>query len=343
MSVGTDRDDLQFCFRSVHLFHSLYLVTFASGVVFVTAVTLLPTYTDLPDPSGALVGPLVSALAIARAAAIRPVSWTGDRYDERTILLASLATSTAVDLVFVVIDTSPGFVAACLLQGLGIVGVGLLGLALVSELAPQASAPTSSGRTTAGGWAGIGGSLGAGVLYQWGGFGAVFGLPAIMLALASPGVGRFVDPDHGSVEGFASTDIARSRRSLTTTSLRARYAVAVTLVRDWVPIHVGVSIARGGLVATAVVVGTVVAAETFTTVLGRPRTGRLADRHGRAAFVALGGTTYGPVALAVPFAPAVSGALPPGRGLSLPFGVELAPAVLSSLDRTRFESGRQLP
>jgi len=130
------------------------------------------------------------------------------------------------------------------------------------------------------------------------------------------------------IEGFAFTDIALSRRILTTTSLRARYAVAVTLVRDWVPIHVGVSIARGGLVATAVVVGTVVAAETFTTVLGRPRTGRLADRHGRAAFVALGGTTYGPVALAVPFAPAVSGALPPGRGLSLPFGVKLAPAML---------------
>ena len=39
--------------------------------------------------------------------------------------------------MFVVIDTSPGFVAARLLQALGILGVGLLEPALVSELVSQ--------------------------------------------------------------------------------------------------------------------------------------------------------------------------------------------------------------
>jgi len=162
--------------------------------------------------------------------------------------------------------------------------------------------------------AGIAGTLGAGALYEIGGFEAVFGLLAVMLTLALLGVGRFVDADDTTVEGFAFTDIAFTRRILTMTSFRAQYAVAVTLVRNWIPIYVGVAVARGGLAASAVAVGMVVAAEKFTNMLGQPRTGRLADRYGRAAFVAFGGTMYGLVALPV--------------SLSLPFGVELTSAVL---------------
>jgi MFS family permease len=314
-----DHDDLQY--------YSLYLVTFAGSFGFITVVTLLPTYIDLLNPSGALVGLFVSILAIARAVGLVPIAWAGDRYDKRTLLLVSLAVSVVAYVAFTFIETSYGFLGARVLQGLGIVGTGLLGLALVSELAPEGKRANVIGKYN--GWrmaAGILGTLGAGALYELGGFDAVFGLLAILLVLAFVGVERFVAPDETSVEGFAFTGLALNRRIATMTSFRAQYAVSVTLVRNWVPIYVGVSVARGGLAASVVVVGLVVAAEKFTNMLGQPRTGRLSDRYGRAAFVAFGGMTYGLVALAIPFASLLGG--PFSFSLDLPLGVVLTPALV---------------
>ncbi|MDX1746330.1 MAG: MFS transporter, partial [Halobacteriales archaeon] len=274
--------------------YSLYLVTFASSFGFITVMTLLPAYINLLNPSGALVGVFVSAIAIARAVAILPLSWAGDRYDKRSLLLVSLAVSIGAYLLFAVITTSYGFIGARLLQGLGMVGTGLLGLALVSELAPVDQRANVIGKYNV--WrmaAGIVGTLGAGALYELAGFEAVFGLLAVLLAVTLLAVGRFVDPDETTVEGFAFFDLALNRRLITMTSFRAQYAVGVTLVRNWVPIYVGVSVARGGLAASALVVGMVLAAEKFTNMLCQPWTGRLADRHGRAVFVIIGGTLYG--------------------------------------------------
>lgn len=313
--------------RDTLQYYSLYLVSFASSFGFITVVTLLPTYIDLLNPSGALVGLFVSALAIARAVGLVPIAWAGDRYDKRTMLLVSLAVSVLAYVAFAFIETSYGFLGARVLQGLGIVGTGLLGLALVSELAPDGNRANVIGKYN--GWrmaAGILGTLGAAALYQLAGFGAVFGLLAVLLVLSFVGVGRFVPPDETTVSGFAFTGLALNRRIATITSFRAQYAVSVTLVRNWVPIYVGVSAARGGLAASALAVGTVVAAEKFTNMLGQPRTGRLSDRYGRAAFVAVGGTMYGLVALVIPFAP-VLGA-PFSFAVDLPLGLVLTPSLL---------------
>ncbi|MDZ7702044.1 MAG: MFS transporter [Halobacteriales archaeon] len=301
----------------------LYFTQFAGSLGFITLVTLLPTYIDLLDPSGTLIGLFVTSLALARAAAIVPIGWAGDRYDKRTVLLAALAVSAVSYAAFAFVSTSAGFVGARLLQGLGIAGTGLLALALVGEIAPTGERANAIGKYNA--WrmaAGIIGTLGAGALYQLSGFAAVFGLLAALLAAAFVAVYRRVEPDETSIEGFAFTALALNRRLLTVTSFRIQYAVAVTLVRNWVPIYVGVSAARGGLGQAAVVVGAVVAAEKFANMLGQPRAGRLSDRFGRARFVLLGGGVYGLVALLVPFAPAI------GTALGLPgelFGYALAP------------------
>jgi MFS family permease len=93
------------------------------------------------------------------------------------------------------------------------------------------------------------------------------------------------------------------------TSFRAQYAVSVTLVRNWMPIFVGLSVARGGLALTATAVGVVVAAENFTDMLCQPVTGRLSDRYGRGLFVGVGGGIYGLLALAFPLVPAAGAVL----------------------------------
>ncbi len=210
-----------------------------------------------------------------------------------------------------------------LLQGLGLAGTGLLGLALVGEIAPTGERANAIGRYNAYRMAaGIAGTLGAGALYQATGFTAVFGLLAALMAAAFVAVWLGLEPDETEIKGFAYSALALNRRLLTVASFRVQYSVAVTLVRNWVPIFVGVSAAKGGLGQAALLVGVVVAAEKFTNMLGQPRMGRLSDRFGRGRFVMLGGATYGLVALAVPFAPAVGGAL--GLPTSL-FGHALAP------------------
>lgn len=155
--------------------------------------------------------------------------------------------------------------------------------------------------------AGIAGTIGVGALYTFTGFDVVFGLLAGLLVLAALGVWLFIDTDATQVTGFAFTDFALNRRLMTLTSFRAQYAVAVSLVRKWVPIFVGISAAQGGLGYGSIVVGAVLAAEKFTNMLCQPLTGRLSDRQGRALFVFVGGGAYGLTALVFPFVTAVRG------------------------------------
>jgi MFS family permease len=322
---------------------SLYFTRFASTFGGVTLVTLLPTYIDLLDPSGIVLGLFISSLGIARIVAVVPLGWAGDRFDKRALLLGSLLASIVAYLAFSLVSTSAGFIAVRLLQGLSGVGIGLLGLALIGELAPADGRGAVIG--TSNSWrmaAGILGTLGAGALYEFYGFETVFGVLAGLFALAVVGVWRFVDPDETTVEGIAFAELAVNRRILTLTSFRAQYAVAVVLVRNWIPIFVGVAAAKGGLGLSAIAVGVVVAAEKFTNMLCQPHTGRLSDRYGRALFVAVGGSAYGLIALGVPFADEAAAALglaasiPPLGGLSpvLPL-VVLANALLGVADSFR--------
>jgi len=310
-----DRDELQF--------GSLYVTRFAGSFGHITVLTLLPTYINLLDPSGVEIGLFVTALGLARFVGIVPLGWAGDRYDKRTLLVGSLLLSIAAYLLFPFVDSALGFIAARVLQGFGTLGVGLLGLALVGDLAGGGERANRIGKYNAARMAaGVGGTLGAGALYDLYGFGPIFGLLAGLLALATVGVVLFIGPDETTVEGFAFTDLALNRRILTMTSFRAQYAVGVTLVRNWIPIFVGVSVARGGLGLSASLVGVAIAAEKFTNMLCQPYTGRLSDRYGRALFVFTGGGAYGLVALAVPFAAVI------GDGVGLgPLSVPLFGAI----------------
>ncbi|MFC7018333.1 MULTISPECIES: MFS transporter [Haloarcula] len=298
--------------------YALYLTRFANAFGFVTLLTLLPTYIDLLDPQGFVLGMFATGLTLAQTGAVVPVSYLGDRFDKRLILLGGLGLATVVYGLFPLVGSSWEFVFVRGLQGVAFTVASLLSLALVGQLARETERGTTIG--TANAWrfaAAIGGSLSAGLLYDQFGFDAVFGLLMVITGVAFLAVWRWVDPDETTTEGFAFADLAMNRRILTITSFRAQYAVAVTLVRTWVPIFAGVAAARGGLgfnaaVNGATAVAVVLAAEKFTNMLAQPYMGRLSDRFGRARFVFAGGLCYGLVALVVPFTPAI------GRALSLP-------------------------
>ena len=298
-------------------FGSLYFTKFATSFGKITLLTLLPTYIDLLNPSGIAIGLFIAAISIARSIGVVPLGWAGDRYDKRTLFLVALVVSLVAYLLFILVESSLGFIAVRVLQGFGLLGTGLIGLALVGELASKDSRANVIGKYNSFRFAaGIAGTLGAGALYDLYGFTPVFGLLAGLLAIATVSVWLFVDPDETSVQRFAFTDLALNDRIITISSFRAQYAVAVMLVRQWVPILVGVSAARGGLGMTAFVVGVVIAAEKFPNMLLQPHTGRLSDRYGRALFVFMGGSAYGLTALVFPFTPALGEWL--GLGMTIP-------------------------
>jgi MFS family permease len=295
-----------------HRFYPLYLTRFAASLGYIILLTLLPNYIEQLGATGLLAGLFVTALGVGRTVAIVPVGWAADRFDKRSVLLASLGVSTAAYAMFAVVDTSIGFVVARTLQGLGLVGTGLVSLAMVGDLAGTTDRGRQIGKYNA--WrmaAGILGSIGAGVLFDLVGFPPIFVAVVAIFALAIVAIWAVVPPDDTRVRGFPFSDLAVNERILTVTSFRAQYAVAVTLVRNWVPIFAGLSVARGGLALSGLAVGTVVAAEKFTNMLGQPITGRISDRYGRGLFVAIGGAAYGLVALAIPAAALVGSVLPP--------------------------------
>jgi MFS family permease len=280
------------------------LTRFAASLGFIVLLTLLPTYIEELGATGVVAGLFVTALGVGRTVAIIPVGWAADRFDKRLVLLLSLALSTIAYALFAVVETSIGFIFARTLQGLGIVGTGMVSLALVGDIAAGDDRARQIGKFNS--WrmaAGIIGSLGAGVLYDYFGFRPIFVALVRLFVLTIIAVWVYVPSDDSRVYGFAFFDLAVNERILTVTSFRAQYAVSVTLVRNWVPIFAGLSVARGGLAMSGFAVGAVVAAEKFTNMLCQPLTGRISDRYGRGLFVAVGGGAYGLVALLIPLAP----------------------------------------
>ena len=177
---------------------------FAGSFDFTTVLTLLPTYIDALGATGLTIGLFITALELARTVGIVPLSWAGDRYSKRTILIVGLLLSVAAYLTFASVTTIEGFLAARTLQGLGLTGTGLLSLALVGDLAPNDQRANYIGKYNAFRMAaGIAGSLGAGILYAVTGFDILFGLLTLLLVLATLGVWLFIDPDETQVTSFS--------------------------------------------------------------------------------------------------------------------------------------------
>lgn len=299
-------------------FYALYYTRFASGFGFVTLLTLLPTYINLFDPSGIVIGLFTSAVTIAQTLSIVPLAWSGDRYDKRTVLLAGVGLGVVAYALFAVVASSLGFIGVRALQGVVLTATGLMSLALVGQLAPADQRANRIG--TANAWrlaAGILGALVAGALYEQAGFTAIYAVIVTLLFGSVVAVILFVERDQTRIEGIPFTDLAVNRRILTVSSFRVQYAFAVTLVRTWVPIYAGVTAASGGLAYGATAVSIVIVAERLTNMLCQPYTGALSDRVGRAVFVVGGGTAYGLIALVVPFTPDIGSAL--GTAVTLPF------------------------
>ena len=307
MNVALDDDRLQF--------PVLYLTRFATGFGFVTLLTLLPEYVNLYEPSGLMLGLFTAAFAMAQTVAVVPIAYLGDAGDKRNVLVGVLGLGLLSYVAFAALDVFTGgewaFVGVRALQGAAVTGSGLLSLALVGDRSPAGETAAYIGRANA--WrflASIFGAFVSASIYDAYGFGMVYAVIVALLAVAMASVVFVMRPDTTRVDGFPFKDLALNSRILTLASFRGLYAVAVTLVRTWVPLYAGVEAAQGGLAYGATAVAVVLTAEKFTNMLCQPVTGRLSDRVGRAMFVAAGGAAYGFVALVVPFAPAIGGVLP---------------------------------
>ncbi|MDG5776519.1 MFS transporter [Haloarculaceae archaeon H-GB2-1] len=311
-------------------FYSLYLTRFVDNLGYVAILTLLPAYINLLDPSGVAIGVFVSALGIGRTVAGVPLGWAADRYDKRALLLGSLVVSALAFVVYGLVETTTGLIVARTIQGLGSVGAGMVALALVGELAPETERANYIGKFNA--WrlaAGIVGTLGVGAVFEYTGFTPIFAVLIALGLLAMAGIWWSIDADETTVEGIAYFDLAVNRRILTISSFRVQYAVAMTLVQTWIPIYVGVTVAKGGLGLASIAVGAVLAAEKVTNMLFQPYTGGLSDRYGRALFIFVGGGVYGLVALVIPFTPAL-GVLAP-LTLTIPLFGTLPPVFFVAL------------
>lgn len=340
-----NRDTLQF--------YSLYLTRFAGGFGAITLVTLLGKYINVLDPSavtvlgvtlgaGFVIGMFTTGFTLAQTVAVVPLAWAGDRFDKRYVLLGTLVLGGVAYALFPLVDSSLSFVLARALQGVAVTGASLMSLALVGELADAGTRANYIGKSNAAAFAAsIVGSISAGLLYDALGFSPIFSVIVVLLSVATVGVWFFLGPDETTVYGFPFSGLALNRRILTIATFRAQYAVAVTLVRTWVPIYAGVAegtsaarrtesgdvaAASGGLAYGGLAVSVTVVAEKFTNMLFQPTMGAYSDRYGRAAFVFVGGGCYGLVALCVPFSPAIGAAL--GLPEAFPLLGALSPAFL---------------
>lgn len=291
-------------------FFALYLVRFAGRFGYSTLIVLLPYYVNRLHASGLTTGLFYSGFTAAQFLAVVPLAWAGDRYDKRVVLGGCLAVGAVVYALFTQVVSPATLVGIRALQGIVVVGIGLLTLAFVGELASKETRANVIGKSNAARFAAaIAGSLTAGVVYQHSGFALVFWPLVALYVVTFLAVVFVLEPDETTIRGIPFTGLAFNRRIRTLSVFRAQYSVAVTLVRTWVPLFAGVVAARGGLEMVPIAVTLVITAEKLANLVLQPTIGSLSDRYGRALFVFVGGGTYGIVALAVPFTPAVGTAL----------------------------------
>ena len=324
-------------------FYALYLTRFAGGFGVVTLLTLLPKFIDYLEPTavtvlgfslsaGFVIGMYTTGFTLAQTVAVVPLAWAGDRFDKRLVLVGSMGLGVVAYALFPLADLSLSFILARGLQGVAVTGAGLMSLALVGEIADTGTRANKIGKANASRFAAsIIGAATAGGLYDYFGadgdaFTPIFALITAILAVATLLAWLSLSPDETRIHGFPFSDLAFNRRIISLTSFRAQYAVAVTLVRTWVPIYAGVTAASGGLGYGALAVSLTIIAEKFCNMVLQPHTGRISDGYGRALFIFFGGGLYGLVALAVPFSPAIGTAL--GLPTALPFLGPLTPAFL---------------
>lgn len=314
-------------------FWSLYLSRFATGFGFATLAVLIPTYIRVLQASEFMGGLFITGLTLAQTVVVIPLAWAGDRHDKKKVLLAVLGLSVIAYVAFANVQPIGGFVATAAaslfglelstnvadstafigvraLQGAAVTGSGLMTLSLVGELADHGERANSIGKANSVRFlASILGMIIAGGLYQFVGFTPIYTLIVVSFALGIAGVWIYLPADETRRYGNPFAGLALNKRIITLTSFRAQYAVAVTVVRSWVAIFVGVSAASGGLGYAELAVSFVLVAEKLTNMLCQPFTGRLSDGYGRSLFVFAGGGAYGLVALAVPFTPAIGAAI----------------------------------
>ena len=292
-------------------FLTLYLSRFAGGFGTIALIVVLPKIASDLGITGVAFGALYTAYTLAQTAAVVPLAWIGDRYDKRLVLVGTLALGVVTYAAFAFTASETALLGVRALQGVVFTGMGLMTLGLVGELATPDERANRIGKANAASFgASIVGGLSAGFLYDFFGDGRELFLAITALYVATFGAtALLLSADETRVEGFPFTDLAVNRRIVTLTSFRAQYAVAVTLVRNWVPVFAGVAAASGGLAMPAFAVSVITVSEKATNMVLQPFTGRLSDATGRSLFVFAGGGAYGLVAVLVPFTPAVGSAL----------------------------------
>jgi len=263
---------------------ALYLTRFAEGFGFITLLTLLPTYINALDPrattvlgvsisAGFIIGMYTTGFTLAQTVAVVPLAWAGDRFDKRRVLLGALGVGAGVYALFPVVDSSASFVLIRALQGLVVTGASLMTLSLVGQVAAVGTRADRIGKANAASFgASIVGSLSAGAIYDAVGFGPIFAVIAVLMILAWVVVWGGLDPDDTRVEGMPFTDLAVNRKIVSITAFRVQYAFAVTMVRTWIPIYAGTSMAAGGLAVGATAVAVTVTVEKATNMVGRTAT-----------------------------------------------------------------------
>ena len=319
-------------------FWALYLTRFAEGFGFITLITLLGPYINTLDPqattvlgvtvsAGFIIGMYTTGFTLAQTAAVVPLAWAGDRFDKRTVLLVVLGVGAGVYALFPLVDSSASFIAIRALQGVVVTGAGLMTLSLVGQIADVGTRADKIGKANAASFAAsIVGSLSAGAVYDAFGFGPIFTVISLLMILAWIVTWAVLDDDDTRVEGFPFSDLAVNRKILTISTFRVQYAFAVTMVRTWIPIYAGTSMASGGLGVAGIAIAITVTAEKATNMVGQLFTGRLSDGYGRSLFVFAGGGAYGVIAVLIPLAPAAGVAL--GADVTLPILGDLPPAYL---------------
>ncbi|MFC7070326.1 MFS transporter [Halobaculum lipolyticum] len=292
-------------------FWTLYLSRFAGGFGSISLIILFPKLAADLGIEGVGAGLFYTVYTLAQTVMVVPLAWAGDRYDKRLVLLGTLGVGVATYGAFAFAVTEPQLLAVRAAQGIVFTGMGLMTLGLVGELATHGTRANRIGRANAAAFAAsIVGGLSAGFLYDYfGGAREVFLIISGLYVLTFGATALLLSADDTRIEGFPFSDLAVNRRILTLTSFRAQYAVAVTLVRNWIPFFAGYAAINGGLAYPAFAVAVITVSEKFTNMIFQPFTGRLSDSAGRALFVFAGGGAYGVVALAVPFTPRIGAAL----------------------------------
>lgn len=299
---------------------TIFVDTFICGII----VPVLPLYTKTLGLSSFQLGMIFSAYSAALLLLSIPLGVISDRLGRKNIMIFGMVALTVTTIAFTQARTFPALFLIRLLQGVAASATWVVGPALIADLYRPAERGGKMGLAMMGNNFGfLFGPVVGGFLYDWGGYGAPFGVSAFLTVSVLIAVIVLIkEPSRGKVsqERISLKVLLNNRILLVGCGMMLVASMGFGFIDPLLPGYFSDKFS-----ASPTIIGWLFGAISVTSLVAQPLFGRLSDQAGRVPLIVVGIFATAIVLPLLTLAPTIKGSMLVMAMLGMTYGLIMTP------------------